>query len=225
MTHNHPPVDPAPAQTSGERWISVARLLRPQGRRGELLADPLTDLTGVFEASQTFRLARDETSLPAAPAITLEQSWRPQGRNASRLVVKLAGINSISAAEALADLHLFLPASALPTLAPDTYLVGDLVGCLVYNGESPVGTVTDLQFPIAADGRTRLTDAADLLVLHPEGAPADAEPVLIPFVRAWLEAVDLPAKRILMHLPPGLVGDLAESTERDPEEVPQTAAI
>ena len=195
-----PANDPQP----DERWMAVARLLRPQGRRGEILADPLTDLYEIFAPGAEFRLAAGPDTLSSTPTCILQESWQPQGRNAGRVVLKLDGVDSISAAEALATRTLFLPASRMPALDTDTYLVGDLIGCSLFDGDRFVGTITDLQFPIGADGRTRLADAADLLVVEPEGAAPDAEPVLVPFIKAWLIRVDLPQKQIHMNLPPGL---------------------
>lgn len=196
-----------------QRWIAVARLLRPQGRRGEILTEPLSDLPELFTTGRAFCLSLEEKGLDRAPVIVLEECWRPQGRNAGRLVLKLTGVDSISAAEALESRQLFLPETELPALAPDTYLVRDLVGCALFDGDQRVGTVTDLQFPVGPDGRTRLVDAVDLLVVEPDSpTPADASPDadatesrLIPFVKAWLTAVDLPGKRITMQLPPGLM--------------------
>ena len=83
--------------------------------------------------------------------------------------------------------------------------------------------VVDVQFPIAADGRTRLQDAPDLLAVQParpDGTPdTSREPVLVPFVRVWLAGVDLPAKRILMQLPSGL---LDTETETSGTQIPDT---
>lgn len=194
-----------PQAASDRKWVAVATLLRPQGRRGELLADPLTDLPEVFTPGKVMRLAAAATSVDAAPVVTLEDSWRPQGRNAGRLVLKLAGTDSISAAEALHGRSLYLPEDALPTLEPGTFLVRDLVGCTLLDGSEALGTVTDLQFPIGPDGHTRLQDAADLLVVQLRSMPAEADPVLVPFVQAWLVSVDLQAREIRMQLPPGLL--------------------
>lgn len=197
----------APSSSSDQRWIPVARLLRPQGRRGELLAEPLTDLPEIFESGKQFHLASDADAASHAPSITLEECWRPQGRNAGRLVLKLAGVDSISAAETLETKELFVEESQLPALDADTFLVRDLVGCALFDGDHAVGTVVELQFPVGSDGRTRLSDAADLLVVELTGAAPESEPVLIPFVKAWLVSVDIEARRISMHLPPGLVDD------------------
>ena len=202
----------ASASSPSETWISVARLLRPQGRRGELLAEPLTDLFEIFSPGRGFRLAAGAEDLSSDASVTLHDAWRPTGRNAGRLVLKLAGVDSIDAAEALEGRELLLRQADLPALDEDTFLVRDLIDCALLDGDRHLGTITDLQFPVGPDGRTRLQDAVDLLVLKPVNDGPEAEPVLIPFVKAWLTSVDLPGKRITMHLPPGLL-DEPEATE------------
>ena len=204
--------------TSG--WVPLARLLRPQGRRGELLAELLSDLPGIFTAGrELFLAANASASTPNAPPIRLEEHWFPTGKNAGRIVLKLSGCDSISQAEALAGNHLLILASGLPALDPDTFFVGDLIGCTVYDGDHPIGPITDIEFATGPDGRTRLEDAAPLLAVErPSSAtPSDepSEPLLIPFVRAWLDSVDLAAQRIIMHLPEGLVAP-PDAPEDDP---------
>lgn len=209
--------------TIPSRWIPLARLLRPQGRRGEILAEPLTDLEEAFAPGQALRLSAPaadpgSSSTPNQNAShqdiddntvifrQLEAAWRPTGRNAGRIVLKLSGCDSIDAAEALAGQDVLIAADALPALDADTFFVADLLGCTLLDGEEPVGEVVDVQYPTTPDGRTRIEDAAPLLAIQLAGAAEDAEPVLVPFIRAWLETVDLPGRRIVMHLPEGLVG-------------------
>ena len=196
--------------STDEIWLPAAQLLRPQGRHGELLAEPYADLA-ILIAGLRLWLAPGEHSEPSPAAErVLEKAWQPTGRNAGRVVVKLQGVDSISAAEALAGQFLLMRAADLPPLEADTFRVRDLVGCSLLNEERLVGTVVDVQFPIAADGKTRLADAPDLLAVLPvaEGVPRteveDGDTVLVPFVRAWLIEVNLETKRIRMHLPPGL---------------------
>jgi len=189
-------------------WTAIAKLLRPQGRRGELLAEPLTDLPDFFAGLTTntrvLTLASTDTPPPGASTVTLESHFFPTGKNAGRIVLKLSGCDSISAAEALAGQQLLLPNSALPALDPDTFFVRDLLGCTLYDSGLAIGTIVDLEFATAPDGRTRLPDAAPLLAVQLLTSP-DADPVLVPFIRTWLETVDLPTRRIVMHLPPGLL--------------------
>lgn len=192
--------------------MEAAHLLRPQGRRGELLADPAADLD-LFVPGRRFALGKSQDKPASVTSLLeLESVWQPTGRNAGRLVLKLGGTDSISAAEALMGQYLFLRTDDLPTLEEGVYRVRDLTGCSLLDGDRLVGTVVDLQFPVGPDGRTRLLDAPDLLVVQPAGprdepatdAVSIPEPVLVPFVRAWLLEVDLPARRLRMQLPPGL---------------------
>ena len=196
--------------------MPIAALLRPQGRRGEVLADPLTDLHEVFADGRSLWLGTAAAGEPAAGSapLTLESHFFPTGRNAGRIVVKLSAANSISEAETLGGKTLYLPAAEMPELAPDTFLVRDLLGCQLYDGESAVGEVVDVEFAMAPDGRTRLEDAAPLLVVQAQPASdEDDGTVLVPFIRAWLVETDVASKRIRMELPEGLL-----ETERDSRE-------
>jgi 16S rRNA processing protein RimM len=191
--------------TSG--WFPIARLLRPQGRRGELLAEPLSDLPGLFAPNREVLLAPANATAPAANSLPLhiEEHFLPTGKNAGRVVLKLSGCDSINAAELLAGQQLFIPTDQLPPLDPGTFFVGDLLGCTLYDSASPdtpAGIVTDVEFATAPDGRTRLEDAAPLLSI--EQTPG-AEPILVPLVLAWIDTIDIAARRITMHLPNGLL--------------------
>ena len=193
-------------QTPEKLWAAVAVLLRPQGRRGELLADPLTDLPELFAAGHRVWIAPPTADAPAPDAapLTLEEHWFPTGRNAGRVVLKLSGCDSISAAEQLAHYQLFVPATDLPALEAGEFFVGDLVGCQLFNGETLAGTVSAVEFATTPDGNSRLEGAAPLLAVDlPKAAPG-TEATLVPFVQDWIVSIDLAAKRIVMHLPDGL---------------------
>ena len=233
-----------PHKASESRLIAVAQLLRPQGRRGELLAAPLTDLPGVLVAGRAVVLGTATTAFQTGMChpLRLDEVWFPTGKNAGRVVLKISGCDSISQAEVLAGAELRVPVTDLPALEPDTFFAADLVGCELYDGHTLAGRIVDVQFPVSSTGQ-RLEDAASLLAVQPialgtvvttlangnvstrgddskhdEGSDQDRdpkrtalperEPVLVPFVRAWLESVDLPGRRVTMHLPAGLLDDL-----------------
>ena len=204
--------------TSG--WFPIARLLRPQGRRGELLADPLSDLPNLFAPNREVLLAPATSAAPAPNTLPLhiEEHFFPTGKNAGRVVLKLAGCDSINAAELLAGQQLFLPTDQLPPLEPGTFFVGDLLGCTLYDAASPntpAGTVVDVEFATAPDGRTRLEDAAPLLSVELASHP-NSEPILVPFVLAWIDTIDVAARRITMHLPEGLLTPADPTPAEDP---------
>ena len=125
-----------PDQDSQEQWVTLARIVRPQGRRGEVLADLLTDFPEQFTASTSLSLL---SSAGVHRAVTVENHWMPTGRNAGRVVLKLAGTDSISDAETLAGAEIQLPADQRVALEEGTYYVSDLVGCAVDEGDTADG--------------------------------------------------------------------------------------
>lgn len=139
------------------------------------------------------------------------------GKNEGRIVLQFAGVDSISAAEALAGMDVLIPHEERTTLEEGAAYISDLIGCDVYNGPDLVGTVQDVQFATTPDGVRRLEEAAPLLVVKsPNG-----DEILVPFAKAFLAAVDTAAKRIDMNLPKGLLdvnraGGRAD--EHDPRE-------
>ncbi|MEO6802563.1 MAG: ribosome maturation factor RimM [Granulicella sp.] len=179
-------------------WTVLAHLLRPQGRKGELLAELLTDFPERFADRQSIALRKpDGTILPT----TIEAHWLPVGKNAGRVVLKFQGIDSINDAERLNGLDVVIPAEARVELDDeDAEYIADLLGCTLLNGEHIVGVVEDVHFPTNTSG-ARLEEAAALLVvLSPTG-----DEILIPYAKAWILKMDIPGKRIEMHLPEGLL--------------------
>jgi len=188
-------------------WIQLAELLRPQGRRGELLAERLTDLDDLFTDGREVWLSKSDVPAADAAPVTLDEHWSPTGKNAGRIVLKLSTSNSISDAETLAHLKVLIPASTVPDLDEDTYFVRDLVGCTLYDGDTPVGEIIDLQFAVGPDGRTRLPDAAPILVVQPANTTEESNEIMVPFIRAWIITVDTASRRLVMQLPYGLISE------------------
>lgn len=184
-------------------WITLAHLLRPQGRKGEILAELFTDFPERFDDRTRVFLAKPGFSGKEgeARAISVTSRWLPVGRNQGRIVLGFEGIDSISKAEELGGLDVMIPASERVELEDGSEYVSDLIGCVVYDNGMAVGTVIDVQFPTTADGTRRLEDAAPLLSVETDSG----DEVLIPYVEAFLVAVEPGLKRIDMVLPAGLV--------------------
>ncbi len=200
-----PPLDGNSAKSC--TWVILASILRPQGRKGEVLAELLTDFPERFEGEPRVFLAKPGYDGPesAARPATVIGFFLPVGKNNGRIVLHFAGIDSINAAETLAGLEVIVPHHERLEPEEDASYISDLLECAVYDvAREPhllVGTVDDVHLPTTPDGSRRLDDAAPLLaVLTPEG-----EEILIPFVKAWLVEIDPDAKRILMRLPEGLI--------------------
>lgn len=190
-------------------WVVLAQLLRPQGRKGELLAELLTDIPEQFEAQPHVFLApanfTGTAEDPTLRRIEVASFFLPVGKNQGRIVLDLTGIDSIEQAEQLAGLELILPREELLPLEEDANYVTDLIGCAVYNRQAEqdthIGTVADLQFALTPDGSRRLEDAAPLL----EVTGLNGEELLIPYAKHFLLTLDVPAKKIVMQLPEGLL--------------------
>ena len=184
-------------------WIVLAHLLRPQGRKGEVLAELFTDFPERFEDHKRVFLAApgfagEEAEARAAEVVAF---WLPVGKNEGRVVLHFAGIDTISDAESIAGKDVLVPRAERLALDDESVYVSELIGCTVYDGPLPVGVVEDVQFAMSADGARRLDDAAPLLAVRSSGG----DEILIPFAKAFLVGVNTEAKRIEMTLPQGLV--------------------
>ena len=184
-------------------WIVLAHVLRPQGRKGELLAELLTDFPERFDEKRRVFLASPNFAGEEAQARAIEvvSFWLPVGKNEGRIVLQFAGIDSITAAEGIAGLDVIVPYEERLPLDDESEYISDLIGCTVYDGSNVVGVIDDVQFPSTPDGARRLAEAAPLLaVLSPDG-----DEILIPFAKAFLVGVNVKEKRVDMTLPEGLV--------------------
>jgi len=192
------------------QWIVLAQILRPQGRKGEVLADLFTDFPSRFTTHPHVILAPPGLVDPSVNAAStpptqpepaeVTSHWLPVGRNAGRIVLHFAGIDSIEQAQQLAGKQIVIPFSERVTLDPGAAYISDLIGCTVYDRGQPLGIVDSVQFPTSPDGSRRIEDAAPLLAI----ASPDGEEILIPFANAFLLEFDLPARAIRMSLPEGL---------------------
>jgi 16S rRNA processing protein RimM len=191
-------------------WVVLAHLVRPQGRKGELLAELLTDFPERFHEHPRVFLAPVEFKGRSAEARSVEitSSWLPVGKNKGRIVLHFAGIDSISAAESIAGLDVIVPLEERHRLESDSVYVSDMIGSTVFDGQVQVGIVEDVQFPTTPDGSARLEEAPALL----EVRSVEGSEILIPFAKALITKIDIQAKRIEMQLPPGLL-EINQRTE------------
>jgi 16S rRNA processing protein RimM len=176
--------------TDSTSWTSVARLVRPQGRRGEILAEILTDFPERFAAMHEAFLRRQTDQSPTP--ISLEEAWLHKGR----VVLKFAGINSITEADTLRGAELVIPAAERMQLDEDAAYIGDLKGCQLIDLAQPnhplIGIVEDV---------IQQENTTDLLVVR----GSDDTEHWIPFAKAYLVRLDLTGRRVEMNLPAGLL--------------------
>lgn len=180
------PASPAfmAAPPDAEELISVARIARPQGRHGEVVADLLTDFPERFA-----KLGVAYVKLPDGTVALrkLEKSWLHKGR----VVLKFGGCDSIEQAEALRDAQVMISRAQLVALPTDTYYDFDLIDCqvMIKDGHR-LGRVTDVQ----------QYGAAPLLVVQ-DGTREH----LIPLALSICLEIDTARKRIVIDPPEGLL--------------------
>jgi 16S rRNA processing protein RimM len=113
------------------------------------------------------------------------------GGTPSRPVLRLDGVGSREAVDALRGAELLVPRTVAPPLEEDEWLAEDLIGCRVVDGDTPIGVVAGLlPYP-----------SCELLeVQRDEGAPARSGPLLVPLIGDAVRTVDVEAKRIDINL-------------------------
>ena len=197
-------------------WIVLAHLLRPQGRKGELLAELFTDFPERFSDQRRVYLAAPNFNGDQAEARATEVAafWLPVGRNEGRVVLQFAGIDTISDAETIAGLDVLIPREERLALDDESVYISELIGCTVYDGSKEIGVVDDVHFAMTADGGRRLEDAAPLLAV----ASVEGDEILIPFAKAFLVSVDTNEKCIKMTLPKGLLEVNRSASSEEPSE-------
>ena len=165
-------------------YIAIARITRPRGNRGEVLAEFHTDFPERFadlrEIWLRFPDGRRERK-------TLEESWE----HAGRLVLKLGGVESITEAEAYAGAWVEVGAEAAVELPEGSYYDHDLVGCRVVDPEGQdLGVVHEV---------VRLAGNHQLLVLR------DGHEYLIPARAEICREIAVDRRQIVVDLPEGLM--------------------
>ena len=155
---------------------------RSRGRRGEVL---VTSLSG---GPETFldRLVFLRRGGDVLRQVRVDEAWL----HGDRLVLKLDGVDSIEAADALRGVELCVrPEDRLP-LGEGEFYLSDLIGCELIDGGKPVGPVTGWQ------------ESPGALLLTVQHGDREA---LVPMVKAICYEVDVPNRRILANLPEGLL--------------------
>jgi 16S rRNA processing protein RimM len=178
-------------------FVTLARVIKAQGRRGEVAVEVHSDVPDRLHAGvRIFSLAEDGSRRE----LQIEDAWPHK----DLLVLMLAGIDSISDAEPLVGSELQVPLNERAKLEPGAAFVSDLVGCALFDHARQVGIVNDVRFGAGE---------APLLVVG--SGKSELE---IPYAQEFLLRVDLASKRIEMNLPEGLLDVNAPLTEEEKKQ-------
>ena len=167
--------------------VTLARILRPRGLRGEVAAEILTDFPERLPKLREVWLAggRNEPR-----RVRVRKCWLSPSRG-GHAVFHFADVDDPDAAEKLRGLEVQVPIEERARLEAGNYFVSDLVGCAVWEPQAaePLGLVRDVEFP----------GGVPLLAVDTVGGE-----VLVPLAAEYCVRIDVEAKRIDVSLPEGL---------------------
>jgi len=188
------------------QWVQVARILRPRGNKGEVVAELLTDSADRFTGCKQVYLRKNEEE---PRPVGLERFWLDRNHPGMG-VFHFSGCATISDAETWRAYDVLLPIEERVHLPAGKYFVTDLIGCTVFQlpeaesklasapcsiEEAPrvIGTVRDVFFPGEGVAGT------PLLQVETMGGE-----LLVPLAEDICTRVDVAARRIEARLPDGL---------------------
>ena len=168
------------------QWVTIARLGRTWGIRGELTAISLTSWPERFQ-----QLGEVFLFLNGAPVGESRFQVESVREHARAWIFKFRGVDTISDAELLRGAEVRIPFAERVALGEGEHYLSDLIGCEVRERRTGdlVGHVTGWQDA----GGAGLLEVGD-----------GKEPLLIPFARNICVEIDTGAKRIVVELPEGL---------------------
>jgi 16S rRNA processing protein RimM len=167
--------------------VTLAKILRPRGLRGEVAAEILTDFPERLPKLREVWLA-DGRSAPRR--VGVQRCWLSTSRG-GQAIFHFAEIDSIEDANRLRGLEVQVPIEERAQLTAGSYFVSDLVGCEVWEegASSALGCVRDVEFP----------GGPPLLAIDTKSGE-----VLVPLATEFCIHIDVKAKRIDVILPEGL---------------------
>jgi len=192
--------------TEEQGWVQVARILRPRGNKGEVLAELFTDFPARLASRLQIFLSRPNGE---PQTIGLRNFWVDRN-HPEHGIFHFEGCSSIDAAEKLRGFDVLIPLADRVKLPAGKYFVSDLIGCSVFENpstetklsspacaiaEAPrlLGTVRDVFFPGEGTAGTPL--------LQVQTARGE---LLVPLAEDICRSIDVAARRIDVTLPEGL---------------------
>ena len=164
--------------------MAIARIVRPRGLKGELVAEVLTDFPERFEGmKETVVLLADGSR----DNLKIENFWFQN----DRVVLKFKTIDSVEDAEPFRYAEICIHEAEAVELEEGEFYDWQLAGCTVVTTEGEhVGKVRELM----------RTGGTEILVV--DGAERE---ILVPFAESICTEVDLEKKLIRIDPPEGLL--------------------
>ena len=192
-----------------QRWVIVARILRPRGNKGEVAAVILTDFPERLTEIHEVYVGEAGGDAPAR-RMSVQSCWLSQNHR-GQIVFLFEGCSSIGDAEKLRGLDVLLPLEQRVSLPAGKYFVSDLVGCSVFQLQPESGALASTPCSLA-EAPVFLGKVIEVQFVGEQvaGTPmlavetSDGE-VLIPLAEDICKRIDPVARRIEVALPEGLL--------------------
>ena len=186
-----------PQSGGNSEFVTVAKVIKTQGRIGEVAAVLLTDFPERFsQPGPYYALDKEDRRRE----IKLADHWFHKGQ----IILKVDSVDSISQAETLIGCEIQVPLEQRIELEEGSIYLSDLSGCTVFDAGREVGRIQDVQFG---------SGEAPLLIVR-DGVNKE---YMIPFAAEFLKSLDVQHKRLEMVLPAGML-ELDAPLSRDEKE-------
>ena len=188
----------SPEPRGESEFITLARVVKTQGRHGEVAAEMHSYVPGRFAAGMKLFALPKAQSEQSRRELEVEDLWPHKGL----VVLKFRGVDSMNDAELLIGSELQVPSAERADLEPGWNFVSDLIGCTVLDHAREIGRIEDVQFGAG--------EAPLLIVANSAGKKFD-----VPFADAYLESVDTAQRQVRMNLPEGMLEINAPVTQEE----------
>jgi 16S rRNA processing protein RimM len=166
-------------------YVTIGRILRPQGNTGAVRVDPFFPEPDFYLSIREVVLRKEERAVP----VSITRSWQ----HGKFPIWHFQGCDSLATAAQWIGYSIELPQSAFGALPAGEYYWFEIEGLAVY---------TDTGMYIGRVEQVLNMGSSDLLQVTKNGAE-----LLIPAIREVVKTIDLSAQRIIIQPLPGLLDD------------------
>ena len=167
-----------------EKYLEIGQIVNTNGLKGILKVKPLTDDITRFEDLEAVYIEKAKE--------LIKYNIQEVKYNKNMVLLKLEGIDDISEAEKYKNCYIKINREDALTLEENSYFVVDIIGLEVYTEEEELlGKVIEVFSTGSNDVYT---------IKNSEG-----KEILLPAISEVIKNVDIPNKKIIVHLLEGLI--------------------
>lgn len=167
-----------------EKYLEIGQIVNTNGLKGILKVKPLTDDITRFEDLEAVYIEKAKE--------LIKYNIQEVKYNKNMVLLKLEGIDDISEAEKYKNCYIKINREDALTLEENSYFVVDIIGLEVYTEEEELlGKVIEVFSTGSNDVYT---------IKNSEG-----KEILLPAISEVIKKVDIPNKKIIVHLLEGLI--------------------